>query len=439
MFPPVSRAPRSVTLIRLAGEIARSLAPVGRIAVEGEVYRPSVSGGGRTYFTLRDRRAQVSVACPQGRASRCRAVAGERVCVVGTLNWTSEYGSLQLIAESVTPVGDGAVAAMIAESRRRLEAEGLLDRPKRPIPLLPQVVGVVCGTDAAVRKDIESEVASRFPGYPVRFEEAFLSGPSGAVSIIDALQRLGADRRVGVIVLARGGGDATQLLPFSDEDLCRAVCDSPVPVVSAIGHEGDRPLCDEVADLRCATPLAAAAAVVPDRRRLEAELAARQAAVATHFERRLSDSRRRLDAIDVSQSLRRCFEGAEARLERDREYLEWRHPRRRLEDAARRLDSVDVRAPALRAVAGARGRLDAVQWRRPVLDRVARAAGGLDADLRHLRALSPQRVLDRGYAVVRGPDGLVVRSAGDVAPGDLLDVAVASGRLTARVEEVHGA
>ncbi len=441
LFPPSGSQhsqPRPVTLVRLAGEIARSLATVGRVSVEGEVYRPTRTGGGRIYFVLEDRAAQVTVMCPQGRVSRCRAVAGERVCVVGTISWISERGELQLVAEAVTPVGDGAVAAMIAEARRHLDADGLLDRPRRPLPRLPRMIGVVCGADAAVRKDIESVVAIRFPGYPLRVVETFLSGPAAAVSIMDAITRLTRVDEVEVIVLARGGGDATQLLPFSDEELCRAICACPVPVVSAIGHEGDRPLCDEVADVRCATPLAAANAVVPDRQALAADLAARRSSAAAAFERRFEASGRRLAAVDTGRAVRQGAALAAARLDRQAERLTWVHPRARLDDAAHRLAAIDRRGPARRVVAAGRARLHLPEWRRPVHDGLARAEGRLEADARHLQALSPQRVLERGYAVVRQPDGAVVRQADQVSAGDVIEVQLAAGRLTARVEQVFG-
>ncbi len=266
-------APRRLSLVRLSGEIARSMAAIGRIAVEGEVHRPQTFPSGRTYFVLRDRAAQVPVACPARHARRCRAVAGERVIVVGTLVWGNERGQLLLEAEEVTPVGEGAVAAMIAETRSRLEADGLLHQPGRPLPRLPRVIGVLCGADAAVRKDIESVVAARFPGYPLAVEETTVTGPGAAQAIVEALWRLCRRPQVDVVVLARGGGDSTALLPWSDEDLCRAVAACPVPVVSAIGHEADRPLCDEVADLRCGTPSIAAHVVVPDQRQLDDELA----------------------------------------------------------------------------------------------------------------------------------------------------------------------
>src|SRR6516165_5448373 len=132
-----SRTPRQVTLVRLSGEIARSLGGVGRVAVEGEVYRPTTSRGGWVFFTLRDRAAQIDVKVPATVARRSRTVAGERVSVVGTLQWVNERGQVHLVAEEVTPVGEGAIAELIAQTRRRLAAEGLLDRPRRPIPVLP--------------------------------------------------------------------------------------------------------------------------------------------------------------------------------------------------------------------------------------------------------------------------------------------------------------
>ncbi|MDP9072198.1 MAG: exodeoxyribonuclease VII large subunit, partial [Actinomycetota bacterium] len=293
---------RRLTLVRLSSEIARSLTGVGRVAVEGEVVRPKHHPGG-TYFTLRDRAAQASVRCPAARAARCRVVAGERVLVTGTLGWVPERGQLQMVAEEVSPVGAGAIAAAVAESRARLLDDGLLDRPRRPIPRLPAVIAVVCGTEAAVRADFESVVATRFPGYPVSYLATNVSGPGAADAVVEALRALDARPEVEVIVLARGGGDAAQLLPFSDEVLCRALCRCSTPIVSAIGHEGDRPLCDDVADLRCGTPSLAAAAVVPSRAELEAELARLQTRARTVAEQRAAVAAQRLAEVDRERAL----------------------------------------------------------------------------------------------------------------------------------------
>jgi exodeoxyribonuclease VII large subunit len=401
--------------VRLAGEIARSLADIGRVAVEGEVYRPQTYRGGRTYFTLRDRAAQMPVSFAARAARRCRAVDGERVLVVGALVWGNDRGQLVLEADEVVPIGEGAVAAMIAETRARLAVEGLLDRPRRRVPLLPRVIGVLCGSEAAVRKDIESVVAARFPGYPLDVEETTVSGPGAAWSIVDALRRLSDRPEVDVVVLARGGGDATALLPWSDEELCRAIAACRVPVVSAIGHESDRPLCDEVADLRCGTPSIAAHTVVPDRRQLEAELTGLRTAAARNLDRRREMGGERLARVEVSGALAAGFQRASSRLRYAGDRLVWAYPGPGVQSCRRRLDSCD--------------------WRRPMAAQVQSSRGRAEALGRHARSLSPQHVIERGFAVVRRLDGVVVRGPDEVGPGEVVDLTVARGNIFARVED----
>jgi exodeoxyribonuclease VII large subunit len=396
LFPP-GEVVREVSLVRLSGEIARSVAGVGRVAVEGEVFKPGQGRGGRVWFTLKDRAAQVGVSCPANRAARCHAEHGVRVRVTGSLVWLADRGQLQLEAEEVVPVRAGDVAALVAGLRRRLAAEGLLDRPRRPIPRLPAAVGVVCGADAAVRADIQSVVDARFPGFPLVFREVTVSGPGAADAIVAALEELDADPRVEVVVLARGGGDAAQLLPFSDEALCRAIARVRTAVVSAVGHEGDRPLCDELADLRCGTPSMAAAAVVPDRAALEAELDRLLERAGAAAGQRLGAAATRLAGVDRDRAVTSGLAVAAAQLRAVAERLVLVRPDRLLAQAGRRLD-------------GHRRELD---------------------------ALSPARVLARGYAVVRTADGTVVRRAGQVAPGDPVRVELAAGRLAATVEEVE--
>lgn len=407
---------RVLSLVRLSSELARAVSAVGRVGVEGEVVNPRSHPGG-VYFTLRDRAAQIGVRCPAARAARCRVLGGERVLVTGTVSWLPDRGGVQLVAEEVSPVGEGAIAAAIGDRRARLAAEGLLARPRRPLPLLPAVIGVVCGTEAAVRADIESVVAVRYPGYPMAWEPTNVSGPGAADAIASALASLDARPDVEVIVLARGGGDAAQLLPFSDEDLCRAICASTTPVVSAVGHEGDRPLCDEVADARFGTPSLAAAAVVPSRAELEGELARMAEQRGALVRRRTEDAAARLAAVDRGRSIRAGLDVAARRLEASSSRLRLVHP--------------------ARAVAAAAARLDRVDWRDPLRRRCAQEARQLDARRRHLEALSPRRVLERGYAVVRDERGAVVRDAGAVAPGERVRVDLAAGRLGARVEEVE--
>lgn len=387
--------PRRLSLVRLSAEIARRMADIGVVAVEGEVHRPVHRPSGRLYFVLRDRAAQVRVTCAPRHARLARVAEGERVQVTGRLAWRNERGEVQLEATEVVPVGAGAVAAKIAEARERLRAAGLLDRPRRPIPLLPATIGVICGAEAAVRRDIESVVADRFPGYPVRFVEVPVSGPAAVDAIVAALGQLDAAPDVEVIVLARGGGDATELLPFSDEELCRAICRCRTPVVSAIGHDGDRPLCDEVADLRCGTPSIAAARVVPAHDELVARLERALAVARAGVARRVELASARVRAVDRRAALRAGLEVAASRLDRAGHAMRLAHPARRLAECRRHLD-------------GYRARLE---------------------------ALDPARVLARGYAVVRTGDGRVVRDPAQVAPGARLDVQVAGGRFGARVED----
>ena len=397
LFPDVATEPRRVSLVRLSGEVARALAPIGLIAVDGEVHR-AVLRGNRWWFTLRDRNAQIAVSLPASKARGYVPTDGERARITGRVAWQSDRGQLRFDAEGIEPVGEGAVAALVAEARRRLATDGLLDRPRRRLPLLPRTVGVVCGTEAAVRADIESVVAARFPGFPVVFVEVAVSGPGAVDAVVGALRDLDERPEVEVIVLARGGGDATQLLPFSDETLCRAVCATATPVVSAIGHDGDRPLCDEVADLRCGTPSIAAAAVVPDRELLQAEVDRRLDSALAALTGRVGTAAARLATIDRSSALDACLSGAGRRLDAAGERLSLVHPARQLVAARAALD-------------GARAQME---------------------------ALSPARVLERGYAVVRTGDGTVVRRAAQVAPGDAVSVDLAAGRLAARVEDATG-
>ncbi len=303
---------------------------------------------------------------------------------------------------------------MIAETRSRLAAEGLIDRPGRPVPRLPRVIGVLCGADAAVRKDIESVVAARFPGYPLAVEETTVSGPGAALSIIEALHRLSLRPEVDVVVLARGGGDATALLPWSDEELCRAVAACPVPVVSAIGHEADRPLCDEVADQRFGTPSMAAHAVVPDREGLRGDLVRLLAIGSRSVRSRGELGRERLKRAEVGGALAAGLERAGSRVRHAGDRLSREHPGH--------------------AAEGCRQRLEACDWRRPMVACLASRQHDLRALQRHARSLSPQHVVERGFAVVRRADGTVVRGPDQVAPGEIVEVTLARGVIAARVE-----
>ena len=413
---PLAETVRQVTLTRLSGEVARRLAPIGRIAVPGEVHQPKAYRSG-TFFLLKDRVAAVTVRVPAAALRRSRVVHGERVMVTGRLDWQADRGSVLLLAEEVVPVGEGAVAAMVEAARQALAADGVLDRPRRPLPRLPRLVGVVCGSEAAVRHDIEAVVADRFPGLPLRFRECTVTGPGAAGAIEAALGDLLDDPAVDVVVLARGGGDATQLLPWSDEQLCRAVAAAGVPVVAAIGHEGDRPLVDEVADVRCGTPSMAAALVVPRRADLEGRLDTALAVADRHLGRRVELATARLDRSEPVRALGGAVERASRRLDRAGALVHAAHPAASLQRARRRLVRCDWHTPAAAAATRAGLRLAGV--------------GGRLGDL------GPAQVLRRGYAVVRDEAGAVVRDPAVLGRGQRVHVEVAGGRFIAVVDEVQ--
>ena len=402
-------AAHEMSLFRLLTEVSRRLNEIGLITVQGEVHRPREDKAGNRYFTLRDRNAQISVVVPSQRKQFAHGGDGTRVAATGRLEFRNEHGQAMLRATEVVPVGEGAVTQLIAEVRGRLFAEGLLDRARRPLPLLPAGIGVVCGKDAAVRRDIESVRSVRFPNYPMVFAEVTVGGPGAPESIMRGIDFLVSLGTVEVIVLARGGGDATQLLAFSDEMLCRHIAACPLPVISAIGHEEDRPLSDAVADLRAGTPSIAAALVVPSERELRQRI--------------------RSTVETCEQSMVRRNEQANARVRA----VEWRSAiERRAGRAGSQLGAIDWYRSVDRSLGRAQMRLATTGWRDRVPTRVAANAQHLAALARQVELLAPQRILERGYAVVRRADGSVVRDPSVLSLAESLEVTVAAGMFTVR-------
>jgi exodeoxyribonuclease VII large subunit len=301
---------------------------------------------------------------------------GDRVHALGRAELYEAKGELSFRIASLEPAGLGAHLAALERLRRALAAEGLFaEERKRPLPRFPRAVGLLTGSDAAARGDLVTAITTRFPPARVVVAETRVQGRGAPEAICASLRRLAAHPEVDVVVVARGGGSFEDLLPFSSERVVRAVASCPVPVVSAVGHEQDTPLCDLAADVRASTPTAAARLVVPDLDELLAGLERSRA--------RLGGAVRRL-------------------VERDRE---------RLGRLGQRLRA----APAL-----------LLERRRARVE----LAGA------RLRALSPRATVARGYAIVRA-GGAVLRDASSVRPGDAVDVELASGALGARVEEVR--
>ena len=384
---------------------------VGYVWVEGEVRDLKTYPSGHTYCSLADEAATVNVAMfsrielPEGIKN------GTHLLVRGRPEFYGPGGRLSLVAEEVHISGEGELWAKIEKTREKLAADGLFDEErKRPLPLLPATVGVVCGFDAAVKRDILAAVDRRFPGYPLVFEEVPVQGDRAVTEIIQAMERLTADPRVEVIILARGGGSLAELAPFYDESLCRAIARCPVPVVSAIGHEKDNPLSDLVADARASTPSRAAIEVIPD----EAEL------------------RDRLDrAVDIAYTtVRRRLETAEAKLASlnpTRTFKEAYLARKELVLAA--LEStMSSRIPEA-TIERQWARLQSLRVQELFLARIDRAQSSLNSLTASLEALSPRATLKRGFAVVRKVTGEIVRAPLEAPEGTVLSVTLAGGIL----------
>jgi exodeoxyribonuclease VII large subunit len=361
--------------------VATWLARLPTVWVEGELTELRRQAAWQSvFFTLKDpdEGTCLSVTMPRGGfdALRLDLTEGERVHVFGRPELYEARGDFRLRALSIERFGLGAHLAALERLKAKLAAEGLFAvERKRRLPLLPRRIGLVTGNDAAAKRDVLTTISSRFPPARVLVAETYVQGARAAAAVVDAIAELCSAPDVDVIVVARGGGSFEDLLPFSDERLVRAIANCPVPVVSAVGHEQDTPLCDLAADVRVSTPTAAGKLVVPDLDELTGTLDRARSA------------------------LERCARRA---LESDSQRLVHVHDRLR-------------RAPRL-AVERKRSRLE-------------HAAG-------RLRALSPHSTLGRGYAIVRA-GGSIVRSAAALRPGEHVDVELAEGAFGARVEETR--
>lgn len=387
------------------GEVSRLIGGwidrLGAVWVEGQITQLSRRpGAGVVFLTLRDPSHDVSitVTCFRGVFEQVADVVGEgaRVVMHAKPEWYGPRGQLSLRAVEIRPVGIGELLARLEQLKKTLAAEGLfaLDR-KRPIPFLPQLIGLVTGRASAAERDVRENARLRWPAVRFEVRNVPVQGASAVPRVIEAVRELDAHPEVDVIVVARGGGSVEDLLPFSDEELVRAVAACVTPVVSAIGHEPDSPLLDLVADLRASTPTDAAKRIVPDVRE---ELARVQLV--------------RDRALRVIRGLiDREERGLEAALSRPAMAAPYRMVDGRAEEVAGQVDRA----------------------RRTLGHLLDRADADLTHTLARVVALSPAATLRRGYAVLQREDGTVVRAPDDVRPEDPLRARVAEGDFTVRV------
>ncbi|MGX2994771.1 exodeoxyribonuclease VII large subunit [Streptomyces sp. JNUCC 64] len=376
---------------------------LGAVWVEGQITQISRRpGAGVVFLTLRDpsRDVSVGVTCFRQVFDAVADVVSEgaRVVLLAKPEWYAPRGQLSLRATDIRPVGMGELLVRLERLRKSLTAEGLFaaDR-KRPLPFLPRLIGLVCGRASAAERDVLENARHRWPAVRFEVRNVPVQGVHAVPRVVEAVRELDALDEVDVIVVARGGGSVEDLLPFSDEELVRAVAACRTPVVSAIGHEPDQPLLDLVADLRASTPTDAAKKVVPD--------------VGEELERigALRDRARRAVGAFV-----------------EREERGLAHALRRpvMEDPHRMVEEREAQVTAL-------------------LDRSRRTFGHLldrglsEVTHTHARvvALSPAATLQRGYAVLQLPDGHVVRTPDEAPAGSELRARVAGGGFTVRVTE----
>jgi exodeoxyribonuclease VII large subunit len=386
------------TVMRLVGDWIGRL---GRVWVEGQIAELNRRGS-TVFLTLRDPVAAVSVRviCPATVLDATDPAPGEgaRVVIWAKPEFNAAKGTFALAAAQVKAVGIGELLARLERLRTELAREGLFAAErKRPLPFLPAKIGLICGRDSAAERDVLRNASRRWPAVQFRVRQVAVQGSTASAEIIDALHRLDADRDVQVIIIARGGGSLEDLLPFSDEELIRAVAGCRTPVISAIGHEQDVPLLDLVADVRASTPTDAARRAVPD--------------VTEQLEL-------------IAQLRARARRSVTGRLDREASWLTAIRSRPALASPQREIDR------QLELVLGLAERASLAMT--ASLDRRA-------ADVTHIRArleaLSPASTLRRGYAIVQHADDQVVRSAAQVTAGERLTVRFADDQLQVTADD----
>lgn len=405
-IPPAAKAADTTRdnpwpLRRLTENIKLYVDRMSTLWVEGQVveYKPR-PGTKMAFFVLRDVETDTSMtvtawpslidASGPGFAEGARVVAR-----VKPVFW-ERRGSLNLRAEEVCVEGLGDLLARIEQVRRRLAEEGLFAAErKKPLPFLPRRIGLVCGRNAKAKDDVLVNAQARWPGALFEVREVAVQGDRCVAEVTRALAELDAIDDVDVVVVARGGGSVEDLLPFSEEAMVRAAASARTPIVSAIGHEGDAPLLDLVADYRASTPTDAARRIVPDMRQ---------------------------ESEGIAQAVSRIRGALASRLSREEQTLAMLTSRPVLAGPGAVLDSH-------------RAQLDQQTqlMRHSIERRLASESQTLTQARASLTALSPQGTLDRGYAMLRLPNGTLVRDAAEVSRGTLIEGVLARGRLVAQV------
>ena len=415
--------------------------------VEGEISNLRIPDSGHLYFTLKEESAQIRVVMFRSSAKllRFRPENGLQVTVRGRITVYEDRGELQISAEFMEPKGAGALQLAFEQLKARLQAEGLFEASrKKPIPPLPQRIGIITSPQGAALRDILNILARRHHSANVVIYPAQVQGDAAPGEVMAGLRHFHADARRGraveVIIIARGGGSVEDLACFNHEGLARAVADSKIPVISAIGHETDFTIVDFVADLRAPTPSAAAELVIRSRQEIEALAEELYRRLEHGVRYRLLMARQELSERAQQGAFARMMDGIHRRqqnvdeqrfrLERaERQLLERCH--RRCENVAASIRHYDAR----RRLAAIRQQLAAQVANLAAVThtRLLQSRGALDRWSASLEALSPVAILNRGYALVFDAKGQLVKDATRLEAGDELSARLARGQVRARV------
>nr|WP_070958977.1 exodeoxyribonuclease VII large subunit [Hyphomonas sp. Mor2] len=477
---PASNMPE-LTVSELSSALKRTIETAyDHVRVRGELGRVTIARSGHLYADLKDDKAVLNTIMWKGQVSRLpfRPEEGLEVIATGRMSTYPGRSNYQLIADSLRPAGVGALMALLEERKKKLAAEGLFDeRHKQPLPFLPRTVGVVTSPTGAVIRDILHRIRDRFPVRVILWP-ALVQGDTAAPQIVAGIRGFNAMReadRPDVLIVGRGGGSIEDLWPFNEEEVVRAAFESKIPLISAVGHETDTTLIDYVSDARAPTPTGAAEIAVPVRSELQLQIDERQQRLKRALVRYARRGRERVDATRLPRAdrllepKRQRYDAIGERLplavrslvERRRARLETVSARlispkqivsakiAHLENLSARLGAGLSRAASAKRIAFTRtasrlrpepliadakrarsSLIDAARRARPALARILeRSRSDLAAQGKLLETLSYQATLDRGYAIVRDPDGTVLRSANTVARADQVDVTLSDGSV----------
>ena len=411
------------------------------ISIAGEISGTKLPPSGHMYFTLKDASSELSCVVYKSAARFLRFKPKDGIAVIARGRLDAYAGRYQLVVESLEPQGHGALQVAFENLKKKLAAEGLFDSDrKRPLPRLPRKIGIVTSPSGAVIQDMLRIFERRFEGLHIRVYPAQVQGEGSIEQVCRGINYFSETHWADLVIVARGGGSLEDLWTFNEEAVARAISNSQVPIISAIGHETDFTIADFVADLRAPTPSAAAELAIPPKDQLFEQIATARNKIAQAMRYRLSNLHRRLHQQGTDRAaliLRRRIGRGQQRLDdsgfRLREV--WRalqeNRRRRLQQFATRVQQRDVRlqfGEMHRRLERLAARLDQAIHRK-----LKRARVRLDPANAHLTQLSPLKILDRGYALVQNETGELVKSPANAPEGEQIRIRLAKGKLNARV------